>query len=99
MAREVEGEALTAALAAGAAITRARVADDVEALADKLSPENLVAEAKHKVTRGIQRQAARSREAVFRVAQAAARSALRHPIPLALSVVAIFAWVWRARRA
>ena len=94
-----EGEALTRRLSADVAITRARLASDVEALGAKLAPENLKQEAKQAITRSIVREASRLRRAVSAGALAVTRAARRHPIPVALSLVGVGVLLWRARRA
>jgi hypothetical protein len=94
-----EAEALSEELAADAAATRARVASDVEALGAKLAPDNLKTQAKRAVTQGITRQLSRFGRATPIVVVAIGRVARRHPIPVALSMLALGVLVWRVRRA
>ena len=84
----VEGEVLTRQLSAEVALTRARLARDVEALGDKLAPQNLKHEAKSRVY-----ELARSGS------QAIVRAARRHPVPIALVIIGVGLLVWRAQRA
>lgn len=83
-----EGEALARQLSAEAAITRARLAHDVEALGDKLAPQNLKNEAKSRLLHLAQSSAL-----------AITHAARRHPVPIALAVVGLAVLVWRAQRA
>ena len=83
-----EGEVLARQLSAEAAITRARLASDVEALGDKLAPSNLKHEAKSRLHHLV-----RSR------GQAIVRAARQHPVPIALAVIGVGLLVWRAQRA
>jgi hypothetical protein len=94
-----EGEALTRRLSADVAITRARLASDVEALGAKLAPENIKQEAKDAITRKIAREATRLGRAVSAAALAVTGIARRHPIPVALSLLGVGLLAWRARRA
>lgn len=95
-----EGEALTRQMSAEVAITRARVASDVEALGAKLAPQNLKTEAKLALTRGVERQSARVQRALTAGALTIARAAKRHRVSLALSLLGVGALiVWRVRRA
>jgi hypothetical protein len=90
-----DADAVTKELAADVAITRARLASDVEALGAKLDPENLKLEAKQAVTRTVVRQSARLGNAALAIA----RSVRRHPIPLTLGLLGLGVLVWRVRRA
>jgi hypothetical protein len=90
-----DADAVTKELAADVAITRARLASDVEALGAKLDPQNLKQEAKLAVTDAIVRRSARLGNAALAIA----RSACRHPIPLGLALLGIGVVVWRVRRA
>jgi hypothetical protein len=90
-----EAEALTNQLAASAALTRSRVAGDIEALGAKLAPENIKTEAKLALLRSIARQLTRLGRAV----PAITRGARRHPIPVALTLLGLGVVVWRVRRA
>jgi hypothetical protein len=94
-----EGEALSRRLSADVAITRARLANDVEALGAKLAPENIKQEAKDAISRKIAREASRLRRGVSAAALAMTSAARRHPVPVALSLVGLGILVWRVRRA
>jgi hypothetical protein len=94
-----EGEVLARQLSAEVAITRARLASDVEALGAKLAPANIKQEAKEAIAGTMVREAARLRRAVSAGALAMTRAVKRHPIPVALSLVGLGVLVWRVRRA
>lgn len=94
-----EGEALTRRLSADVAITRARLASDVEALGAKLAPANIKQEAKDAITRKIVRVTSRLGRGVSSAARAMTGVARRHPVPVALSLVGLGLLVWRVRRA
>lgn len=83
-----EGEVLARQLSAEAAITRARLAHDVEALGDKLAPQNLKNEAKSRLL-----------HLAHSSALSITRAARQHPVPIALAVVGLALLVWRAQRA
>jgi hypothetical protein len=83
-----EGEALIRQLSAEAAVTRARLASDIDALGDKLAPRNLKIEAK-----------SRARRMMTAGLLAIAQTARRHPLPVALSLLGVGVLVWRAHRA
>jgi ElaB/YqjD/DUF883 family membrane-anchored ribosome-binding protein len=89
--------------------TRERVSSDIEALGNKLSPDNLKAEAKQVVSRGLQqgREAAREtlREGTERVRQRAetAKSSVAHyvrenPVPLSLIGLGVGLLIWNSRQ-
>jgi ElaB/YqjD/DUF883 family membrane-anchored ribosome-binding protein len=88
--------------------TRERVSSDIEALGNKLSPDNLKAEAKQAVSRGLEqgREAAREtlREGTERVRQTAetakngiARYVRENPVPLSLIGLGVGLLIWNSR--
>ncbi len=86
-------------LKAEAAISRARVADDLEALTYKLSPQNLKSEARQAIVKSVERRVSRAEGGLSRLMAVVTRAVSRHPLPVVAVVgVGIGAWIWRARR-
>ena len=98
---ENEGErgADTGALRAEIDETRERLSADVDALGNKLSPENIKAEAKQAVKRSVQRGAEQVREGVSSAGAGLMDAVKENPIPVALIGVGIGWLVWNARAA
>ena len=87
-------------LKAETAITRARVADDLEALSQKLSPRNLKSEARQAIVRSVERRLSQAEGGLMSLMSRVKRTVSRHPVPVvALVGLGIGAWIWRARRA
>jgi hypothetical protein len=94
------GSSSRAALEAEAAISRARLADDIQALSHKLAPQNLKSEARQAIVKSVERRVFDAEARVSRFGAALQRSVARHPVPVAVAVLlGIGALIWRARRA
>lgn len=79
--------------------TRERLSADVDALGNKLSPENIKAEAKQAVKKTVQRGAEQVREGVSSAGAGLMDAVKANPIPVALIGVGLGWLVWNVRAA
>lgn len=95
-----DGSPTKAELKAEAAISRARVADDLEALSYKLSPQNLKSEARQAIVKSVERRVSVAENRFARLTSLLKRSVTEHPVPfVAVMGLGIGLLAWRARRA
>lgn len=100
MTRELpDHESSTSELRARVALTRERVVDDLEALGDKLSADNIKAEAKQAIVSTVHDGLTEVRARVARAASVVSFVVRRHPVPVGLLAVVLGLSLWRARRA
>jgi hypothetical protein len=93
------GSSSRRALEAEAAISRARVADDILALSHKLAPQNLKSEARQAIVKSVERRVFDAEQSVSRLGAAIQRGFAKHPVPVTLAVLlGVGALIWRARR-
>lgn len=86
-------------LKAEAAISRARVANDLEALSYKLSPQNLKSEARQAIVKSVERRVSRAEGGFLRLRSLIKRTVTAHPLPfVAIVGLGVGFWAWRARR-
>ena len=99
-AEDEGGRPRKAELKAEAAISRARVADDLEALTHKLSPQNLKSEARQAIVKSVERRVSGAENRLSRLTSTLKRRVTEHPLPfVALVGLGIGLLAWRARRA
>lgn len=88
----------TEELRAEIAQTRARVAEDVEAIGNKLSPDNLKREAKDAIVNRVRERTTAMRYGVSHAGTSIADSARSNPLPIALIGIGIGWWLIDARK-
>jgi hypothetical protein len=97
---KAERDESLSALRVDAALTRARIVEDIDALEDKLSVENIRAEAKQAIVETVRESAADARDSALRAVKLAAVIVRRNPAAfITLGVLSIGFIAWRARRA
>jgi hypothetical protein len=97
---QADEEKSTNELRAEVDVTREMVVEDIEALGDKLSAENIKAEAKQAVVRSVRENVDEAKNAVARAGAILRFVVRRHPVPVAVvAAAAVGVLVWRARRA